>query len=266
VLSVGAVIGFGIQKGGVGKTTTAGITAQLLGKAGKKVLVVDLDSQGNQTEFLTGVDDIYEFQHKTIFEAMQKQDPTAYILKNIKPNIDLLPAEDFLSFFSQWLWREYQGDRSMVLRNTLDKVKDQYDFVILDLAPNLGDVTLNAMMAMDYICIIAECSKWCYSSLSRYMEMIEESQQALKEHYDTEGCKVAGILRSIIDTRYVNDSIYFDRIGETYPDLVFKTSIQRRARIREFALTGISENTTADRAALKMYKNFTKELLTRVGK
>lgn len=101
---MGKTISFGIQKGGVGKTTTAGITAHLLSRD-FKVLAVDFDSQGNLTQFLTQ-QDIYDFTHQTALDACKAKDPHPYIV-TITKNLHLLPSEDFLAGFDQWLFTEY---------------------------------------------------------------------------------------------------------------------------------------------------------------
>lgn len=100
------VISSGIQKGGSSKTTSSGITAYILAEAAR-VLAVDMDSQGNLTELLTG-HDVIEYRGKTVLEAMQDRDATDYIIP-ITDSLHILPAEDLLATFSRWLYRDFKG-------------------------------------------------------------------------------------------------------------------------------------------------------------
>ena len=100
------IISFGIQKGGSSKTTTSGVTAYLLSQS-KKVLAIDMDSQGNLTEFL-GRRDVESFSGQTVLEAMQENDVTNYIFE-ITDNLHLVPADDLLATFSRWLYNESCG-------------------------------------------------------------------------------------------------------------------------------------------------------------
>ena len=128
---MGVIISFGIQKGGVGKSTTTGISSYLLSKE-YKVLAVDFDSQGNLTQFLTQKN-IYDFTHKTVLEALKEKNPTPYIYK-ITDSLHILPAEDLLVTFSRYLYREYKGNVSTLLSETLAIVKN--DLFILSIVFN----------------------------------------------------------------------------------------------------------------------------------
>lgn len=108
-----------IQKGGVGKSTSTVIIAELLAEAGFKVLVLDLDSQGNATSMISG-NDIYEYSGRTVLEAMKERDARRYIL-HIKENLDLIPAEDLLITFSRYLYTSGVEGKINVLRNTIEE-------------------------------------------------------------------------------------------------------------------------------------------------
>lgn len=253
---MGITISFGIQKGGVGKTTACAITAHLLAKEGR-VLVVDFDSQGNLTEFMTRRD-IYDFSKHTILEAIQEKNPTPYIVK-ISDTMDLLPAEDILSTFSRWLYRVYKGDASQALRKTLAVVKDQYDYILIDLPPNLGEQTINGLTASDYAVVILQSEPFCYSALERYLETLQIVQQKTNENL-----ALGGILIAMSDRRAGIDNSIVDKAQEEYGDMVFKSIIKRRSRIKEFVLEGIQDSTKFDRDVLEAYDSFVKELKERV--
>lgn len=140
-LMTAKIISFGIQKGGSSKTTTSGVVAHLLSRD-YKVLTIDMDSQGNLTEFLARRD-VVDFSGRTILEALQEQDARSYIYK-VTESLHWIAADDLLATFSRWLYSDYRGgDRSLILSETLKTVQDDYDYIILDTPPALGDLTIN---------------------------------------------------------------------------------------------------------------------------
>ncbi|TXK74467.1 ParA family protein [Paenibacillus sp. N3.4] len=94
---------------------------------------------------------------------MKEKGPRLFILK-VKENLDLLPAEDILATFSRWLYREQRGDVNVTLGKTLAAVKDKYDYILIDLPPNLGDQTINGLTASDYAIVILQSEPFCYSA------------------------------------------------------------------------------------------------------
>ena len=262
-------ISFGIQKGGVGKTSVCGITSWLLSRE-YKVLSVDFDSQGNLTQFLTQKD-IYDFTKHTAFEACKEKDPRPYIY-NIpgRENLYILPAEDFLSQFDRYVYDEYKpillrtkefnsNALSLLLKETLEVVNNDYDFICIDLPPNLGTQTINGIAASDYAVVMFQSEPWCRSALERYLETILAVRDKVSPNLE-----VAGILTSMIDTRTTLGNTLVEDVRETYGDLVFDTTIRRRARITEFSFDGISDSTKNDKEALVLYEDFLKELIERV--
>jgi ATPases involved in chromosome partitioning len=259
-------ISFGIQKGGVGKTTTCGIVAHLLAKEAK-VLAVDFDSQGNLTNFLSRRS-VYDFQGKSVLEAVMEKDPRKYIYK-AGDNLDLLPAEDTLITLARYLFKSYRGGHPYkLLKETLDKVDAEYDYILMDLPPNLGEQTFNALVASDYVVVILQTEPFCWDALPRFMESIElvrtdnvvDNMPAI--HPDL---KVAGILATMSDSRSTTDKEIYELAKEQYGDLMFKTVIRRRSRIKDFSLTGVTEQYAADREGLEHYYQFVEELKERVG-
>lgn len=255
---MGLIISFGIQKGGVGKTTTSSITSYLLSQEKKKVLAVDFDSQGNMTQFLTQRN-IYDFTKKTILEAVKEQDPRPYIYP-VNDYLHILPAEDFLSGFPLWLHRQYKsGDYRTVLRDTLSVVKNEYDYIIIDLPPNLGDHTTNGLAASDYAVVMLQSEPFCYDALDRYLEFL----MAVKKEVNPQ-LVLAGILTTMLDTRASLDNNIVGKAKDEYQDMVFQTTIKRRSRIKEYTITGLQYHTKADKDALDHYHQFVEELKERV--
>ncbi|WAH39480.1 ParA family protein [Alicyclobacillus dauci] len=263
---MGITISFGLQKGGVSKTTTSTLSAYILANQGHRVLMVDMDSQGNASQFLTGKSP-YDFQGKTVLEACKERDPRPYIV-GVNENLDLLPAEDLLSTFSRWLFDEYKhtlgrdadpNSLLFVLRDTLATVKDKYDYILLDLPPNLGEQTLNGMAASDWCVVMAQSEPFAYDALQRYLETLEHIHGRVNAN-----TKLAGILTTLLDARTALGNFIRDRIAEEYEDLVFDTVIRRKSRVIEFSFEGISNKNKTDREALEMYEDFVKELKARV--
>ncbi|MGV2887623.1 ParA family protein [Paenibacillus taichungensis] len=257
---MGTTISIGVQKGGVGKSSTTCITSFLLAEKGYKVLTVDFDSQGNTTQILSKRD-IYSFEDKTVLNAIIDLDPQKYII-NVRENLDLLPADDILSTLGNQMGavtpKRYVPTS---LKETLDLVKDNYDFIIIDTPPNLGDLSVSALAASDYVVVMLQSEPLCFKAIPRYLQLVELIKTRI-----TPTLKLAGILPSMSDTRTRIDTSIIEQAREDYEDWVFETVIKRRNRIKEFSILGIQNSTKEDRDALEQYQQFLGELMNRVKK
>lgn len=250
------IISFGIQKGGSSKTTTSGVVSHLLSRD-HKVLVIDMDSQGNLTEFLTRRD-VVDFSGVTILEAMQEQDATNYIYK-VTDTLHLIAADDLLATFSRWLYTDYRhGDRALVLRETLKPVMEKYDYIILDTPPALGDLTINSLAASDYVVAMFEASIFCYSALGRFLETCLHVRERANPNM-----VVAGILRGLIDARRTDNKALISQVEEEYGEMCFETVLRRNAAAGRLPITGFENNNELGQAVAQ-YEEFLKELLIRV--
>lgn len=253
-------ITFSIQKGGVSKTTTTGIVAYLLSQEGYKILVVDMDSQGNVTNLLTQMEQ-EEYEDETIMDAFRENNPKKYIIK-ASENIDVLPADDFLALFPEWIYTVYVkagNQKVLALRELLAPLQDDYDFILVDTPPSLSEQTTNAVVASDYAVVLTESSKWAYTAISRFLATTEKA----KETHNPD-LKVLGILRTMNDARRYDSRAMVDIIGESFPDLVFETVIKRKAATGRLAIDGFSENKEL-KEAISEYKDFYEELKNRMG-
>ena len=246
-----------IQKGGVGKTVSTVLTSEILASAGYKVLFVDLDSQGNATQMVTQKS-IYENSGNTVLEAIKEKRPDRYII-HAKENLDLLPADDMLVTFSRYIYTEKVQNPIRELDNTLSLIDSDYDFILMDCPPNLGDLVLNAIVCSDYIIIPVMSDAFGMDALDRFVENIHEAQE--KGHTKAE---IAGIIFTCRDMRNALERSVEESIRSQYGSMVFDTVIRRRAKIKEFALTGTSMRYKKEAEALEDYIELVKEMIERV--
>lgn len=267
----GKVISLGIQKGGVGKTSTSCLIGAILSMIhGYKVLICDCDTQGNSTFFLTRRS-IYDYTGNTVLEAILDGNAEPYIVK-VNENLHILPSEDRLSDLEEFVfvdWRDQPGNNLKYknfehlnfLKNIIDPLREQYDFILLDLPPNPGLMTRMGMIASDYAMVLMSCDILCYEAVSRYLAILKGVQARFNAKL-----RVLGIIPSLIDSRAGIDSGFLTKARNEYGDWIFDTIINRKTKIKEFAALGISARTKADRDALAMYEDLVKEMLERANK
>lgn len=249
----------GCQKGGVAKTTTTAILAEILVASGYKVLVMDLDSQGNATKMLTQRN-IYEFSGNTILEAIKEADPKKYIVE-VKENLHLLPAEDMLATYSRYIYTNNFRQPMHVLKDAMQDIEGEYDFVIMDLPPNIGDIALSALVYADYVNIPTQCEAFSMDAVDRFVTFVREAKEEGHTH-----AEIIGILLTMKDDRLMSEKLIAESIRRTYGDLVFTEDIKRKARLKAYALMGVAMDKKTDMIALEEYIHFTEELVDRIKK
>ncbi len=246
---------FALQKGGVGKTSSTAVVAEILAAAGYKILVVDFDSQGNATKILTQ-NSIYQYSGNTIMEAIQQRDAIPYIVP-VKDGLDLLPAEDKLAMFSRFIYTHKIDNPYGVLKRLLEPIEAAYDFVFIDAGPSLGDHMINALVYADDVIVPVDMGDLALDALVRYVEFVDATRA--EGHSNA---KITGILLTMKDgreTRYERDVA--EGLRAEYGELVFNTAIHRRVKIKEISASGINLN----EPAMEDYFVFVEELIDRIS-
>lgn len=251
------------QKGGVGKTTTSINLAASLGKLGKKSLLVDLDPQGNCTTGL-GVNkgnikySIYDVLNGTV-ETKKAIVKTGFTLLSIIPATINLAGLDI-----ELLEKGYQNatfKKNEQLRNALETIKDNYDFIIIDCPPSLGLLTTNALVASDSVIIPVQCEFFALEGITQLLNTIIMTQTRLNPNL-----KIEGVLLTLLDSRTNLGLEVVEEVRKFFKDKVFNTIIPRLIRLVEAPSHGepINEYDPTSRAA-EAYMNLAKEVIDRDG-
>lgn len=221
---MGRIIAIANQKGGVGKTTTAINLSACLAEAGKKVLTIDLDPQGNTTSGL-GVNKAE--QEHTTYELLIGEDPVeACLLKEVLPNLDMLPSNINLSGAEIEMIGIEQ--KEFVLKKEIDKIRDQYDFVIIDCPPSLNMLTVNAMTTADTVLVPIQCEYYALEGLSQLIHTINLVKQRLNPVLELEG-----VVFTMYDARTNLSLQVVENVKSSLKNTVYKTIIPRNVRLAE---------------------------------
>lgn len=268
------IIAIGIQKGGAGKTTTAAMTALLLARRGSRVLAVDMDAQGSLTSLLSHRTDISAFRDNSILNALLSLDDSIEEIQNIiiksENNLDLLPSEDLLAILPRLVYTDPEVRAALIrhhleppylLRNLLSRLfaARQYDYVIIDTPPHLGDQTVNAFAAAQHIVVPFEASAFCLDALPVLAETVDVIRRDANPDLH-----IAGILCTIYDTRRSDAQTVLSELRTTpqFGPLLFDTVIRRRAAIGRMPLYGTE--TPEIMAITNEYNPYIEELIARL--
>ncbi|MGB0456140.1 MAG: ParA family protein [Flavobacteriaceae bacterium] len=252
---MGKIIAIANQKGGVGKTTTTVNLAASLGVLEKKVLLIDADPQANASSGL-GID--VESVEKGTYQLLEHNcTAEEAIQKTSSPHVDIIPAH--IDLVASEIELVHVEKREYMLQKALESIKNNYDYILIDCAPSLGLLTLNALTAANSIIIPIQCEYFALEGLGKLLNTIKSVQRIHNANLDIEG-----LLLTMYDSRLRLSNQVVEEVQNHFHDMVFKTIIQRNVRLSEAPSYGESIiNYDVNSKGASNYLSLAKEIISK---
>ncbi|MEE1305414.1 MAG: AAA family ATPase [Agathobacter sp.] len=252
---MGRIVAIANQKGGVGKTTTSINLSACLAEKGKKVLAIDLDPQGNMTSGL-GVDK--DEVDNTVYELILDEcSIRESITETVVDGLSIIPSNVHLAGAEIELLGI--NDKEYILKSSVDYIKDDYDFIIIDCPPSLNMLTVNAMTTADTILVPIQCEYYALEGLSQLIHTINLVQERLNPNLQIEG-----VVFTMYDVRTNLSNQVVDTVKENLDANIYKTMIPRNIRLAEAPSYGIPINMYDSKSAgAESYRSLADEIISR---
>ncbi|MGN0161542.1 MAG: ParA family protein [Lachnospiraceae bacterium] len=250
---MGRIIAIANQKGGVGKTTTSINLSACLAEAGKKVLTIDIDPQGNTTSGL-GIDknSLDNTVYQVVIDECSIEEA---IVKNVYENLDLVPSNVNLAGAEIDLIGI--ENREYILRTQIEKIRGNYDFIIIDCPPSLTMLTVNAMTAADTVLVPIQCEYYALEGLSQLIHSIKLVKKKLNPSLEIEG-----VVFTMYDARTNLSLQVVENVKDNLKESVYKTIIPRNVRLAEAPSHGLPINVYEPKSAgAESYRMLAEEVI-----
>ena len=233
------IIAIANQKGGVGKTTTSINLAACLAEIGKKILLIDIDPQGNTTSGYGYNKNEIEF---SVYDLLLGEcSVEQVIMKEILENLDLIPSNINLAAAEIELFNE--ENKEYLLKNAIDPITKEYDYVIIDCPPSLSMLTINAMCAAEELIVPLQCEFYALEGLTQLLHTVSLVQERLNDHLE-----IMGIVFTMYDSRNNLSQQVVDNVKEYISDDIITHVIPRNVRLAEAPSYGMPINIYDERS------------------
>ena len=258
-IDMSKVVTFANFKGGVGKTTANVMFSYIMSRLNKKVLVIDLDPQHNATEILFKTYNIETKEYSSVFEGITSRD-LSKVIYAIDKNLHIIPSDIDLVGFAQHLYSvtRDKSKQPFLLDYLLSDIKDEYDYIFIDVPPTISEITNNAVCASDYVLLILQTQEQSLGASFQFIDYLR-GMQAYNPDID-----LLGVVAYLVDSRGSVDNEVIAEAKEMFGDILFDNKIMNRQRIKRFGKYGITDYDIHDKNAIDMFAKVVQEFTERI--